>query len=455
MPKLKSKQKVADGRVDKILPQDIFNELNKCVIGQTEAKRAVSIAIANRSRRMRIKSDELRKSIIPNNILMTGPTGVGKTEIARSVALITNAPFIKVEMTRFTEVGYAGRDVESIIKDLLHVTIIKKREELRKRHLQGAKNVAEREILKLLPEDKSSLDDLRAGKYDDVSIDMPVSNDSGSSLFSGVSNLDFGSGNFAGHQIGIIPIIELISGGSDDNKTSSRKKTKKVKVKDAIEQLIEKEISKFINDDDIIKDSISDVEQKGIVFLDEIDKLISNRDASTKGEVSREGVQRDLLPLIEGMTVQTRHGMIKTDHILFIAAGAFHENKVSDLMPELQGRLPIKVALKALTVQDFEDILTKVKNNILDQHCIMLESDDIKVNFAKDGVRAIAEQAEKLNFAEDNIGARRLHSIVETVLEEISFSGDSKKKHAIDKKYVDKAISNSQLNKININKFTI
>ncbi len=406
-------------------PQQIVQELDKHIVGQAEAKRAVAIALRNRWRRMQLPK-ELRDEIMPKNILMIGPTGVGKTEIARRLAKLADAPFIKVEATKFTEVGYVGRDVESIIRDLVDMSVKMMRERELSRVREDAEKAAEERILDaLLPPARGSFvgepvepakeeagarhlfrKKLHEGILDDKEIEIEVSASS------------------VGVEIMAPPGMEEMTNQLQNmfqNLASERKKMRKMKISDAKKILREEEAAKLIDDEEIKSRAIESVEQNGIVFLDEVDK-IAKRGEHSGADVSREGVQRDLLPLIEGSTVSTKYGTIRTDHILFIASGAFHFSKPSDLIPELQGRLPIRVELKALSTDDFVRILTEPRASLTEQYAALLGTEKVKVNFTPEGVRRIAEVAWQVNEHTENIGARRLHTVIERLLEEISFA---------------------------------
>lgn len=418
-------------------PREIVHELDKHIVGQADAKRAVAIALRNRWRRMQVPAD-MRNEITPKNILMIGPTGVGKTEIARRLAKLANAPFIKVEATKFTEVGYVGRDVESIIRDLVDVAIKMRREQATKSVQHRAAEAAEERILDaLLPpvRDLSSEESkhesstrqifrkkFREGELDDKEIEIDVA---------AVS---------VGVEIMAPPGMEDMTNQLQSMFSSlGRDKTKKAKltVKKAFKQLQDEEAAKLVSDEDIKTQAIEAAEQNGIVFIDEIDKVARKGNVSG-ADVSREGVQRDLLPLIEGCTVTTKHGTIKTDHILFITSGAFHLSKPSDLIPELQGRLPIRVELQALTPDDFERILTEPTASLTEQQEALLKTEGVEITFTKDGIRRIAETAYEVNERTENIGARRLHTILERLLEDVSFeAGDGKKQVEIDSAYVE------------------
>jgi len=406
--------------MSELTPKAIVNELDKHIIGQDAAKRAVAIALRNRWRRMQV-SEELRNEITPKNILMIGPTGVGKTEIARRLAKLANAPFIKIEATKFTEVGYVGRDVESIIRDLADISVKMTREVEVAKVKDRATYAAEMRILDiLLPkartfEDTEQEDDnttrakfrsmLREGKLDDKEIEVELNMAS------------------IGVEIMAPPGMEEMTSQLQNlfqNVAGGRKTTRKLRVKEALKMLAEEEASKLVNEDDIKSRAIRSVEQNGIVFLDEIDK-VTRRGETSGPDVSREGVQRDLLPLVEGSTVSTKYGMVKTDHILFIASGAFHLSKPSDLIPELQGRLPIRVELTALGVEDFVRILTEPDASLTEQYAALVATEGVELKFSKDGIARIAEIAWQVNETTENIGARRLHTVLERLLETLSF----------------------------------
>lgn len=424
-------------------PKEIVDELNKHIIGQAGAKRAVAIALRNRWRRMQLPK-ELRDEIMPKNILMIGPTGVGKTEIARRLAKLADAPFIKVEATKFTEVGYVGRDVESIIRDLVDMAIKMLREKELTKVRDQAEIAAEERILDaLLPPPKGSFvgeprepgkedssarqlfrKKLRDGELDDKEIETEVTASS------------------IGVEIMAPPGMEEMTSQLQNmfsNLSSDRKKMRKLKIVDARKVLREEEATKLINDDELKSRAIESVEQNGIVFLDEVDK-IAKRSEHSGADVSREGVQRDLLPLIEGSTVTTKYGMVRTDHILFIASGAFHFAKPSDLIPELQGRLPIRVELKALSSDDFVKILTEPKASLTEQYIALMKTEGTNIKFTNDGVQRIAEVAWHVNEHTENIGARRLHTVLERLLEEVSFEASdlAGKEIGIDAAYVNK-----------------
>ena len=395
-------------------PREIVSELDRHIVGQREAKRAVAIALRNRWRRKQLEAG-LREEVMPKNILMIGPTGVGKTEIARRLARLANAPFIKVEATKFTEVGYVGRDVEQIIRDLLEAGIANVRTARRKDVEAEAHLNAERRVLDGLVGSQASAATreafqrkLRTGELDDKEIEIQVADTGGIPAFD-IPGLPGGS-------VGMINLSEMLS------KTfGQRTKTRRMTVKASHEVLLQEESDKLLDNDQIVHEAIDSVENSGIVFIDEIDK-ISARSERHGADVSREGVQRDLLPLIEGTTVSTKHGPVRTDHILFIASGAFHIAKPSDLLPELQGRLPIRVELKALTEADFRRILTEPEANLVRQYTALMATEGVTLEFADDGIDAIARIAAELNQSIENIGARRLQTVMERVLDEVSFT---------------------------------
>ena len=397
-------------------PREIVSELDRFIIGQGDAKRAVAIALRNRWRRQQLP-DALKDEVLPKNILMIGPTGVGKTEIARRLAKLAQAPFIKVEATKFTEVGYVGRDVESIIRDLVEFAINMNRERLRKQVTAKAALAAEERVLDALVGDTASdgtrdsfRTKLRNGDLDDKEIEIEIS-ETGSS---GMPTMDIPG--MPGSQVGMVNLNDMLGG-----MLGGRTKTKRLSVQDSYEVLIREESDKLLDEESVIRDAIDAVENNGIVFLDEIDKITARSDAHG-GDVSREGVQRDLLPLIEGTTVATKHGTVKTDHILFIASGAFHLAKPSDLLPELQGRLPIRVELKALTQADFVRILTETEASLITQYEALMGTEDVTLEFDDDAIDAIAALAAEINQNVENIGARRLHTVLEKLLEDISFT---------------------------------
>ena len=420
-------------------PREIVHELDRHIVGQNAAKRAVSIALRNRWRRMQLAED-FRGEITPKNILMIGPTGVGKTEIARRLAKLANAPFIKVEATKFTEVGYVGRDVESIIRDLVDVAIKNRRESAVAKVDYRASEAAEERILDVLLPPARDIDEndkqtqtrqlfrkkLREGELDEKEINIELSDSP------------------VGIEIMAPPGMEDMTNqlqGMFSNFSKDKKTTRKLMVKDAFKQLKDEEANKLINQDELKADAIQAAEQTGIVFIDEIDKVAKRQEASG-GDVSREGVQRDLLPLIEGSTVSTKHGSIKTDHILFIASGAFHLSKPSDLIPELQGRLPIRVELDPLSADDFEKILTEPHASLTEQYQALLGTEGFNLEFTPDGISRIAKTAWQVNEKTENIGARRLHTILERLLESVSFEASdlNGQKIAIDQDYVDQQL---------------
>lgn len=422
--------------MSQMTPREIVSELDKHIIGQADAKRSVAIALRNRWRRSQVAA-ELRNEITPKNILMIGPTGVGKTEIARRLARLANAPFIKIEATKFTEVGYVGRDVESIVRDLVDTAVKTTRLDAMERFQIRAADAAEERVLDLLlpvaeggtlSETEASTRQkmrkkLREGDLDDKEIELDVAAPS------------------VGVEIMAPPGMEEMTSQLQSmfqNINSGRTKTRKLKIKEALKVLQEEEAAKLINEDEIKQSALEAVEQHGIVFLDEIDKICKRSDIGG-GEVSREGVQRDLLPLVEGSTVTTKYGMVKTDHILFIASGAFHLTKPSDLIPELQGRFPIRVELNALSADDFVRILTEPDASLTSQYQALLATEGVEVSFTPDGIKRIAELGWQVNEKTENIGARRLHTILEKLLEEISFNAPdlTDKTISIDAEYVD------------------
>ena len=434
-----------DSLVSSLSPREIVSELDRYVVGQNKAKRAVAIALRNRWRRQALKG-EMKDEVLPKNILMIGPTGVGKTEISRRLSRLAEAPFVKVEATRFTEVGYVGRDVEQIVRDLLEIAIAMEKVKKRKEVYAKAQKMAEEKVLDAIVGNKASVATresfrkrLRNGDLDDNEIEIAVHESS--------SMPSFEIPGMPGANVGMINIGEML-GKSMGNKA----KKKKMTVKESHEILINEESDKLIEEDKIIKSAKNSTENNGIVFLDEIDK-ISGRTDRVGGDVSREGVQRDLLPLIEGTTVSTKYGPIKTDHILFIASGAFQLAKPSDLLPELQGRLPIRVELDALTSDDFKRILKEPDNSLIKQYKSLLKTENVDLEFSDDGIDTIANIATEVNSTVENIGARRLHTIIERILDDISFTATDRsgEKIIIDSKYVrlnlDELVKDTDLSK--------
>ena len=396
-------------------PREIVSELDRYIVGQGDAKRAVAIALRNRWRRLQL-DDKLREEVLPKNILMIGPTGVGKTEISRRLAKLAGAPFLKVEATKFTEVGYVGRDVEQIVRDLLEVGIALTRDKRRKDVQARAQLAAEERVINALVGAGASAATkdafrrkLRTGELDDKEIEIEVQS-------SGPAMPMFEIPGMPGAQMGAISIGDLFG-----KAFAGRTKTRRVSVQDSYDILINEESDKLLDQEQLVNEAIKAVENNGIVFLDEIDKICA-REGRVGGDVSREGVQRDLLPLIEGTTVATKHGTVKTDHILFIASGAFHVSKPSDLLPELQGRLPIRVELKPLSREDFRKILTEPEASLIKQTVALLATEGVRLQFADDAIEAIADIVVEVNASVENIGARRLQTVIERVLDDISFS---------------------------------
>ena len=426
------KNGVKNSYVSSLSPREIVSELDRYVVGQNNAKKAVAIALRNRWRRQALKG-EMRDEVLPKNILMIGPTGVGKTEISRRLSKLAQAPFVKVEATRFTEVGYVGRDVEQIVRDLLEIAIALEKVKKRKEVNSKAQKLAEERVLDALVGNKASVATresfrkrLRSGDLDNNEIEIAISESN--------SMPSFEIPGMPGANVGMINISEMLG-----KSMGTKAKKKKLTVKESHEILINEESDKLIEEDKIIKSAKNSTENNGIVFLDEIDK-ISGRADRVGGDVSREGVQRDLLPLIEGTTVSTKYGPIKTDHILFIASGAFQLAKPSDLLPELQGRLPIRVELDSLSKEDFVLILTETQNSLIKQYVGLLGTEKVDLLFEKDGINKIAELATEINQNIENIGARRLHTVMEKLLEDISFSASDigPIKININLEYVDK-----------------
>ncbi len=396
-------------------PREIVSELDRFIVGQADAKRSVAIALRNRWRRQQLPED-IREEVLPKNILMIGPTGVGKTEIARRLARLAQAPFVKVEATKFTEVGYVGRDVEQIVRDLVDTAMHMVRERMRKDVTSRAELNAEERVLDALVGDSSGAETrskfrrmLRDGELDDKEIELEL-RDSGSGMPT------FEMPGMPGAQVGMLNLNDMLG-----KAFGQRTKPRRMNVKDSHEVLIAEESDNLLDEDKMVQEALHLVEQSGIVFLDEIDKICASAERHG-ADVSREGVQRDLLPLIEGTTVSTKHGTVKTDHILFIASGAFHLSKPSDLLPELQGRLPIRVELRALDRKDFVRILTEPENSLIRQYTALLGTEGLTLDFTEDGIETIASLSAEINAGVENIGARRLHTVLERVLEEVSFT---------------------------------
>ena len=406
-------------------PREIVSELDRFIVGQKDAKRAVAIALRNRWRRQQL-DDSLKEEVLPKNILMIGPTGVGKTEISRRLAKLANAPFIKIEATKFTEVGYVGRDVDQIVRDLIESGIMLTREKRRKDVRAKAHGAAEDRVLDALvgPGAGSATRDsfrkkLREGDLDDKEIEIEVKDNS-----SPMSSFEIPG--MPGGSMGVMNLSDMFG-----KAFGGRTKTRKVSVKDSYELLIDEESDKLLDEDQVVSEAISLVENNGIVFLDEIDKICA-REGRGGADVSREGVQRDLLPLIEGTTVATKYGPVKTDHILFIASGAFHVAKPSDLLPELQGRLPIRVELRALTKDDFRAILSETEANLPKQYSALMATEEVTLTFSEDAIETIADIAVELNSSVENIGARRLQTVMEKILEDISFGAPDRSGETIE-----------------------
>ncbi|MBA8666355.1 ATP-dependent protease ATPase subunit HslU [Holosporaceae bacterium 'Namur'] len=401
-----------------LTPKEIIAELDRFVVGQDNAKRAVAIALRNRWRRKHVPED-IKEEIVPHNILMVGPTGVGKTEIAKRLAKLTSSPFIKVEATKFTEVGYVGRDVDSIIRDLMDISINLVRENMRKEVTEKATIAAEVKLIDAMVGENASeetklkfYEKFRKGKMDGSEVEIKVADNPSMNLPT------FDIPGMPGGQMGVLSIGDVLGKALGGQKT----KTVKLNVKDAFEALLKEESDKLLDEEKVIRESIRLVENEGIVFIDEIDKIASRTASQGRGEVSREGVQRDLLPLLEGTVVTTKYGSVKTDHILFVASGAFHLAKPSDLLPELQGRLPIRVELNPLTEEDMVKILKDPAHSLPKQYTALLAVENVELEFSEDGLREIAKVATEINREVENIGARRLHTIMEKLLEGVSFS---------------------------------
>lgn len=424
-----------------LTPKQIVAELDRHIIGQIEAKKLVAVALRNRWRRQQL-DEALRDEIVPKNILMIGPTGVGKTEIARRLAKLSNAPFSKVEATKFTEIGYVGRDVESIIRDLVDIAIVTTRQNMKKEMRDHAKDLAQIRIIETLVGEEASTDTkekfmqkYKNGDLDEREIEIQVEEQPQTP-----TTPSFDVPGMPGAQMGMFSLGDIMKS------MNPRMKTKKMLVKDALEHFIAEESDKLLDPEIVKKEAIKSVEQNGIVFIDEIDKICSKSDRQS--EISREGVQRDLLPLIEGTTVATKHGFVKTDYILFIASGAFHVSKPSDLLPELQGRLPTRVELKALTQSDFVKILTQTEANLILQYKALMSTESVTIEFTNDAIEEIANFAAQVNKTVENIGARRLHTVMEKTLETLSFEACEKTGETItiDGDYVKSKVSDLVIN---------
>lgn len=446
---IKNKKDIMKKDIKTLKPKDTVKALNRFIIGQDDAKKAVAIALRNRYRRKQIEKP-LQDEIVPKNILMIGPTGVGKTEIARRLAKLADAPFIKVEATKFTEVGYVGKDVDSIIRDLVDIAVKQFMKKAREENEKKAEETAKARIMSLLLSSVATMetrDSLRekidSGKMDDKEIELEV--------FERAMPRG-GMFDFPGGQIGMISIGDMIEQASGKKK----REKKKMKVKDALKHLIAEESEKLIDEEKIVKEAIDITEQEGIVFIDEIDKVTSNE--SLRGaSVSREGVQRDLLPLVEGATINTKYGLVRTNHILFIASGAFHTSSVSDLLPELQGRFPIRVQLNALTEKDLERILKEPEASLIKQYTALIKTEGVSLEFTSDGIKEIALLSSKINSEVENIGARRLYTLMEKILEDVSFEAPDLPKEKVikvNKKYVNDHIGDLT-QKIDLKKFIL
>lgn len=439
-------------------PQEIVKELDRYIIGQGDAKKAVAIGLRNRYRRKMVEKP-LRDDIVPKNILMIGPTGVGKTEIARRIAKLTDAPFVKVEATNFTEVGYVGKDVDTIIKDLMDVSLKKERRKAKEEVESKAREIAKNKILDILMEKTTDNSDDREKERDDLSRAFDRGELDGKEIEidiieqprSIMEHVDLPEGSA---HIGMINIGEIIG----KNFVGEKKKKKQINLKEAYNIFIEDEEDELLDEEKVIKIALNRVEEDGIVFIDEVDKVSLRDSGSNKGaNVSREGVQRDLLPLIEGTTVNTRYGIVKTDHILFIASGAFHNSSVSDLLPEFQGRFPIRVQLKQLTENDLIRILEEPDSSLIKQYIALLKTEGVHISFTKDGIKEIACFAQKMNEEVENIGARRLHTLIEKIVENLSYEAAEMKKGTkvkIDKKYVNDHLGDLD-KKIDVSKFIL
>ncbi len=430
--------------MSQMTPREIVQELDRHIIGQSAAKRAVAIALRNRWRRMQV-DEKLQPEITPKNILMIGPTGVGKTEIARRLAALARAPFVKVEATKFTEVGYVGKDVESIVRDLVETAVKMVREEAMSKVRSRAEDAAIERVVEIMLPRRQSSGFANAPEEPDDS-----QSETRRKIFDKLVNGDFNDREIeidismnVGVEIMAPPGMEEMTNQLQQmfsNMSGGKKQKRKMKVKDAIPVLIEEEAARMINDEEVKQQALKRAEESGIVFIDEIDKVARRSDSGSAGEVSREGVQRDLLPLVEGCTVNTRYGPINTDHVLFIASGAFHVSKPSDLVPELQGRLPIRVELRALSVEDFKRILTEPDASLTEQYRALLETEGIDLSFSDDAITRLAEIAFAVNESTENIGARRLHTVMEHLLEEISYAAPDRsgEQLSVDAEYVDR-----------------